>query len=378
MTTTLQIVDKDTASAVVHDNTNTVNHINHSDELRSPKDHDNENRHYRHLITDDNSYMSNDYIDHHVDELQTYNTALCYLCSINADVDVIENFLYCHPEALLMEGICLLPEDSARYILEQHTQQCHCEGLHCHLNRIRVIDLIEKGFIAYRSKHPPTTSKRHTTTTPLSTIDWGDHFTTLVQVEHEIRSWRMEELTMRNVLIELSIEIRTYHVELKRLKRLIHTNIQYPIVQHRSTPKLSAISKLVCTLGSNHPIHDKSIQNVIGQQQHLYERRINVLEYQIKVTSNNLQSVQQEHTNLIQKIRHGRRTQFNVFKLVFHNCLRYDICSLQQKNTSNDQLLIQRHDTVKDQSSTATKIVVPHPLQDTSTEQSDTATTYSI
>ena len=72
-------------------------------------------------------------IDHHVDVLQTYNTALCYLCSINADVTEIETYLRHYPQSLLMENICLLNEDSATYILQQHSKLCHCQSLHCHL-----------------------------------------------------------------------------------------------------------------------------------------------------------------------------------------------------------------------------------------------------
>ena len=49
----------------------------------------------------------------YLDRLQSLNTALCFLCSVNADALEVERFLIARPDALLLEGAGNLPEESA-------------------------------------------------------------------------------------------------------------------------------------------------------------------------------------------------------------------------------------------------------------------------
>ena len=235
-------------------------------------------------------------MDHHVDALQALNTALCYLCSINADAVEVERFLRAHPEALLLEGLCLLPEDSARYILQQHVQRCRCQGL-CRLNRVRVLDLLDQGFAVYQAR-------REACSTPPER--WSTPFAELVKVEREIRQWRIQELTMRNVWLEMSVEVRTYQDERNRYEL---SRDEYAL-GHRS----SALSKLAC-LRPNSLKEDG-------------EDRRAVLEYQVQVAMDNVRSVEREHAQVLQLIREGRRRQFNILKQTFAGCPRHDICSM--------------------------------------------------
>ena len=312
-------------------------------------------------------------IDHHVDVLQTYNTALCYLCSINADVTEIERYLFQHPQSLLMENLCLLSEDSATYILQQHAKVCHCQSLHCHLNRIRVMDLIERGYVHFRQLQTSTkessvavgtrsTSNNNTLSLIVTNIDENTYFAMLVQIEHNIRQWRIQELTMRNTMIELSITIRTHHIEIKRYRKQLerHSIATNAIPkQQQNTQYPSAISLLACTVGRHvkHDDHDdidnrrynyrneqKSARNssvivpelpsrsdISSAQQYMkiQDDRISVLQGHIRDSTQQLQSVQEQHYQLIQSIRNGRREQFNIFKNhIFQNCVRHNICSM--------------------------------------------------
>lgn len=239
--------------------------------------------------------------DHLVDELQALNTALCYLCSVNADSAEVERFLRLHPDALLLEGACLLPEDSAHYILEQHVLRCQCRG-QCHLNRLRVLDLLDVGFETYhalRERRSEAAGKF-----------WAAHFVALVHAEHEIRVLRREEINMRNTLVETSVEARTYQEELDeeiRRKRDSH--------EHYTRP--SALALLACTR-TNHNNHNSN----------RVESRVAVLKYQVEVASINFRSVEREHANLLQRIRVGRQRQFRVLKRAFAGCHRHDICSI--------------------------------------------------
>ena len=57
-----------------------------------------------------------------LDFAQALNTALCFLCWINADVSVAEEFLTRWPEALLLEGSN--NQDCASCIVKQRMRQC--------------------------------------------------------------------------------------------------------------------------------------------------------------------------------------------------------------------------------------------------------------
>jgi hypothetical protein len=234
------------------------------------------------------------FADNRVDQLQALNTALCFLCSVNADSSEVEHFLKFHPDALLLEGACILPEDSARYILEEHTRRCKCKGK-CHQNRKKLTDLLNLGFEHYHSNR----LERSTESYKL----WSKHFSRLVEVEHSVRIWRRNELLLRNTMVETTVELKAYKDELNEAYRK----------QNLSGESSSPLALLKCS--------SRSKPDSFGSQ-------VAVLEYQVDVSSINLRSVEREHTRLLQRIREGRRAQFSILKSALTGCLRHDICCL--------------------------------------------------
>ena len=230
--------------------------------------------------------------DDFVDELQALNTSLCFLCSINADSSEVENFLKRFPEALLLEGACLLPEDSAVYILEQHMRRCTCRG-RCHQNRQRVGHLLQRGFEWYHANRMASTE--------LAAKAWAPHLQNLVLSEGAIRKHRRQELLLRNAVIEAGMEFKTYKEELDqvRAKKDMH----------------SPLALLACS-------RSRSMSS-----SHL-QSKLSVLEYQVGVASVNLRRVERERNYLLERIRDDRQSQFHVLKKAFEGCRRHDICSI--------------------------------------------------
>jgi len=236
--------------------------------------------------------------DDFVDELQALNTSLCFLCSINADSSEVEHFLKRFPEALLLEGACLLPEDSAHYILEQHMRRCQCQG-RCHQNRQQVFNLVQRGFEWYQSRRVQSSEQ--------AAKSWSVYFQKLVHSERAIRKHRRQELLMRNTLIEAGLEFKMYKDELDQVR----------LKQEGDTSKHhSPLALLAC--GRN----KSSSYNAAAQSQ------LSVLEYQVGVASVNLRKVERERNFLLQRIRDDRRSQFAVLKKAFEGCRRQDICSI--------------------------------------------------
>ena len=233
--------------------------------------------------------------DYTVDELQAVNTALCFLCSVNADSTEVERFLKYHPESLLLEGVCLLPEDSANFILTQHMRRCKCNGL-CSINRQRVRQVLELGFEYFQS--------HRLTRTATEAILWNTYFSRLVEIEHQVRLLRREELTMRNTLLETSLEVKSYEDQLQS------------VYQTQNGTRRNKLQMILCSVP-----HKSFSGELSGNRQ-------TVLEYQVGVASVNLKSVQREHASLLSRIREGRRAQFGLLKKAFGKLERHDICSI--------------------------------------------------
>ena len=215
-----------------------------------------------------------------VDELQALNTGLCYLCSINAHVDVVERFLIQHPGALLLEGLGQLPDESARHILRDQVQRCECFGAACQRNREAIQQLMDQGFEYFQTKNFRVALLDHS---------WGQYSPKIVGLEHDVRRWRLQELLLRNRLMESATEVRSFRDELA----------QYP--QKRP------LARLACSR----------------------DARRSVLEYQVGVASTNLSTMDREHKELLQLIREGRRSQFALLKSAFGDVPRH-ICTVHQ------------------------------------------------
>lgn len=230
--------------------------------------------------------------DDFVDELQALNTSLCFLCSINADSSEVEHFLKRFPEALLLEGACLLPEDSAVYILEQHMRRCTCRG-RCHQNRQRVSNMVQRGFEWYHANRMASTEQ--------AAKAWAPHLQKLVLSEGAIRKHRRQELLLRNAVIEAGMDFKSYKEELDQVRAKKETH--------------SPLTLLACSRNRS-----LSASHLLSQ--------LSVLEYQVRVASVNLRRVERERNYLLERIRDDRRSQFQVLKEAFKGCHRHDICSI--------------------------------------------------
>lgn len=224
-----------------------------------------------------------------LDELQSLNTALCFLCSINAVSTEIETFLTAHPEALLLEGTGNLPEESASFIVTEQINRCECFNEACNQNRLKVLTVLNRGFEFYQSKNLRERAS--------DTEDWLFYAEQLVTVERDIRTLRLEEMATRQRLLESAVEVRAIQDELDQIYKYEHK---------------SALSMLAC--------------RTRNKSNDMFARR-SVLEYQVNVASQNLQSVEREHKVLLKEIRHGRRMQFAMLKNAFEGCQRH-VCAV--------------------------------------------------
>lgn len=230
--------------------------------------------------------------DESLDELQALNTALCFLCSINADAKEVETFLTEHPDALLLEGVGNLPEESAHFIVSEQMNRCECFNISCNQNRDQVLTVLNRGFEYYQSKsfrkHPNRKA-------------WAVYRKELLTVERDIRELRLEEVSTRHRLLESAVEVRSFQDELEQV--------------HKYDSK-SALSMLACT-----------------RKNDFFERK-SVLEYQIGVASLKLSSVEREHKVLLREIRHGRRMQFGMLKTAFDGSKRH-VCAVSKPTQHN-------------------------------------------
>jgi hypothetical protein len=229
--------------------------------------------------------------DESLDELQALNTALCFLSSINADAKEVETFLTEHPDALLLEGVGNLPEESAHFIVSEQMNRCECFNISCNQNRIQVLSVMNKGFEYYQSKSFCNKSPNQKA--------WAVYAEKLLTVERDIRELRFEEVSTRHRLLETAVEVRSFQDELEQV--------------HKYDSSKSALSMLACTRKSSD----------------LFERK-SVLEYQIGVASLKLSSVEREHKVLLREIRHGRRMQFAMLKTAFDGSKRH-VCAVSKR-----------------------------------------------
>jgi len=230
--------------------------------------------------------------DDSLDKLQSLNTALCFLCSINADAKEVQQFLIRHPQALLLEGVGPIPEESAQIIVKEQMRQCECFAASCNQNRKDVLQILDRGFAYYQDENFQTQPAEH--------AHWNQYQDRLARLESEIRRLRQQELNLRQCVLETAIKVRSYQDKLQ------------------GNPK-SGLALLACTTTRNSS-HD--------------------LEYELGVASVSLSSLEREHQAMLRDIREGRRTQFSLLKQVFggvrrHVCVakKHDI----QKSKKNNE-----------------------------------------
>lgn len=230
-----------------------------------------------------------------VDELQALNTALCFLASINADVEEINSFLMAHPHALLLEETGPIPQECAHFIVEEQLQRCSCFAPTCRENRRKVLASLSMGFEHYDLKKWCSSMLGR----PLP-MDYLDELTRL---EYQIRLWRTEELTLRHRLLETAMELQKHREKIERQSQ-----------RYRSP----ALILLTCNTAAAHK-----------QQQ---TRK--ALDDKVSSSMRNMESVKQEHGELLRHIRKGRQVQFAVLKQAFSDIRRH-VCSTHSCDFTN-------------------------------------------
>ena len=199
------------------------------------------------------------------DELQALNTALCFLASINADYTVVDAFLRAHPQALILEGVGPIPEESACFLLEYHRERCACTtNPDCRDNRTKLLGILHDvaAFEHYEWERwcNPGESLPTVCLEPLT------------QYEANIRNWRHEELLLRNKLLEAAALVR----QSKRRKRGL-----------RLWCKLTQTNKQKATAA----LHFSTVQG--------------------------------EHDQVVEQIRQARHDQFRILQQAFRGCRRH-------------------------------------------------------
>lgn len=133
-----------------------------------------------------------------VGRIGALHTILCFLCSINAQAAVVEQFLTENPEALLFEGTALLPEDAAMHILNAQLEEClmasSVKDSARMKNCARVRNLIQKGFIFFKER------QRNRMYCVRSVV--GESFSHLIDWETKIMAWRKAERQLREKMLE--------------------------------------------------------------------------------------------------------------------------------------------------------------------------------
>ena len=231
-----------------------------------------------------------------LDEIQALNTALCYLCSINADVAQVEAFLHAFPEALLLEGTNRLSEESARSIVE--SQLCSCSSSSaCSRNRQMILDYcLSQDFLSYRRQKQDEDPSDQYSPSRRFIFYWGEFREDLLLVEQDIRRWRREEWYVREKLLELT------------LSKYEQQDMEDG---HRQRP--SRLRRLFCSLVVRH--------NSVAEDSHHGRNRLEEAE----ARNPSAYLFHERHCHILSEIKQGRETQFRLLKQMFrdiehHSC----------------------------------------------------------
>jgi hypothetical protein len=220
-----------------------------------------------------------------LDELQAQHTALCFLCAIQASPGTVRAFLKQFPHVMLMEGTTLLPEESAQHVLHQSAT--------CISYRNQILPLLRKDFAYYHQQRLQSSNP--------NVFHWQLHSNKVSTLEHNIRLWRLEEISMRTKIMEVSCQVQSLREQLQdAAARLI--------------PSQSSLSSLwACTVKPSH--------NVAADAS--WSRRA-ALEYEHGVVAIELAGLQRHHQNLLREIRQARQAQFHVLKQLFAPVARHE------------------------------------------------------
>ena len=233
-----------------------------------------------------------------VDFVQALNTALCYLCWINADSSVVDVFLRKYPEALLLEGTSV--ESSAHSILEQSIRRCTCEDKQCNRNRTMILTKLDR-FGHYQEMHMKDLLSG-SVSTPLSELKSTRVFPQLMATGRYLRGLSVEESSVQSQALELHVAKVAIQKELDDAKALAK----------RRNPRSLVRSLFSCSS------EDKNAE-------------LQRLEFDLEMAEMKHESAQKEHTLLLQAIHQGHQKQYVLLRNAFEGCLRHACATIGQE-----------------------------------------------
>ena len=237
--------------------------------------------------------------DDTVDFVQALNTALCYLCWINADAKVVDVFLRKYPEALLLEGTS--EESSARSILEQSIRRCSCEDARCNRNREAILVKLDR-FGYYQDMHMKDLLAGPSPS-PLADLKSTRVFPQLMAAGRFLRSLSIEESAVQSQTTELHVAWVAIQKELDDAKAL----------SKKRNPRNLVRSLFNCNS------EDKNTE-------------LTRLEFDLGVAKMKHESAKKEHALLVQAMHEGHQNQYKLLKNAFQGCLQHPCSSINQQN----------------------------------------------
>lgn len=137
--------------------------------------------------------------------LAALHTVLCYLCSVNASHETVEDYLTSYPEALLFEGVSALPEEASIVILEKllaasgsRNHGPHSKGGSAAKNNlVRLRSLVQREFLYFKERQ-----RSQVVQTIL--MDPGS-LIQLSEWESKLIKWRQMERHLRLRILEESV-----------------------------------------------------------------------------------------------------------------------------------------------------------------------------
>jgi hypothetical protein len=231
-----------------------------------------------------------------LDFAQSLNTALCFLCWINADASVVQEFLTCWPESLLLEGTS---QDSASSILMQRMRRCKCDDERCNQNRQELLELIERGFQYYQGRHMDRLMCRdgeRLEDPRMAAWKSTSIFPQLMSTGRYLRNLSVEESAVYGDILEAHVAKEVAERHLREARTV-------------STKKGSRVRSLLAC-GSKRA----------NEQAFL----VATLEQNLQMAAFKLASVEQEHRLLVNAIDQGHRNQYALLRRAFEGCARHE------------------------------------------------------
>ena len=288
-----------------------------------------------------------------LDEIQALNTALCYLCSINADVTEVEAFLHVYPESLLLEGTNPTLEESARFALL--TQTCCCCGCSrdsssCQRNRKAILDhCLSQDFVSFhrqkrqqqhyqeqhQQQHPLFWNHRTPVTVPQQQQEqqWNNYRQKMILVEQNVRHWRREEWNVRQRLLELAME-RCYEYQAKQQEEQEHCDQKTNKLQERQQQQQKYrhfLRLFSCMCGFLRDYHHRggstkraglqtktattrtTTNPVVGKEEEEVAK-----DHNKNNTSATIRMLRERHQDVLSEIKRARHVQYQLLKHLFH------------------------------------------------------------